>query len=205
MADDMSRATQTSTATEQPAVEPPPPPAQVGPWQCQAHPSVETYLRCGRCERPICPKCMVQTPVGSRCRDCARIRKPPTYDPTYLDLLRGTAGALAVAFGGGLVISFLFGGRPLPGIFGILILAGIGYAVGEATTRAARRRRGTIMGTIAAIAVPLGIILAGTAHWMLQGANPVLALTFAAYAATVQIWSLLGIVVGAIVAYSRLR
>jgi hypothetical protein len=148
---------------------------------------------------------MIQTPVGARCRDCARLRKPPTYDPSLLDYLRGAAGALGVALAGGLVITFLFGGRPLPGILGILIMAGLGYAVGEVTTRVSRRRRGTNMGIVAAVAVPLGLILAGAAHWLLQGAALFLALTVAAATVLIPIWSLLGIVVGAIVAFSRLR
>ncbi len=205
--DDSSRLIQTSSGPEreQPADEPAAPPAQVGPWWCASHPSVETYLRCGRCERPICPRCMIQTPVGSRCRDCARLRKPPTYDPSLLEYLRGAGGALAVAFAGGFLISLLFGGRPLPGIFGLLIMAGLGYAVGETATRVSRRRRGTGMGIVAALAVPLGLILAGTAHWMLQGANPILAFTVASATVAIPIWSMLGIVVGAVIAFSRLR
>ena len=35
--------------------------------RCAEHPDVETGLRCGRCETPICPKCMIMTPVGARC------------------------------------------------------------------------------------------------------------------------------------------
>ena len=52
-------------------------PSEPEALHCAAHPQVETYLRCGRCETPICPRCLIQTPVGSRCRDCAQIRKLP--------------------------------------------------------------------------------------------------------------------------------
>ena len=38
---------------------------------CARHPSVETMLRCGRCDTPICPRCMVHSGVGIRCPDCA--------------------------------------------------------------------------------------------------------------------------------------
>lgn len=38
---------------------------------CARHPQVETLLRCGRCEAPICPRCMVHSGVGIRCPDCA--------------------------------------------------------------------------------------------------------------------------------------
>ena len=38
---------------------------------CARHPKVETLLRCGRCDTPICPKCMVHAGVGIRCPECA--------------------------------------------------------------------------------------------------------------------------------------
>ncbi len=43
-----------------------------GAWYCAKHTKVVTRLRCGRCETPICPKCTVYTPAGTRCRACAR-------------------------------------------------------------------------------------------------------------------------------------
>lgn len=47
-------------------------PGEPGAFYCGRHPKVVTRLRCGRCETPICPKCMVYTPAGARCRDCSR-------------------------------------------------------------------------------------------------------------------------------------
>jgi ribosomal protein L40E len=41
---------------------------------CYKHPKVETYLSCGRCEKPICTKCMVNGPAGQRCRECAKTK-----------------------------------------------------------------------------------------------------------------------------------
>ncbi len=38
---------------------------------CARHPETETMLRCGRCNTPICPRCMVHGAVGIRCPDCA--------------------------------------------------------------------------------------------------------------------------------------
>jgi len=63
--------------------------------QCATHPNVETELTCGRCGTPICPRCLVMTPVGARCRDCAQLRRIPTYEikPTFL--VRGVAAAAA--------------------------------------------------------------------------------------------------------------
>lgn len=38
---------------------------------CARHPQTETGLRCGRCDTPICPRCMVHSSVGIRCPECA--------------------------------------------------------------------------------------------------------------------------------------
>lgn len=38
---------------------------------CARHPQTETGLRCGRCDTPICPRCMVHASIGIRCPDCA--------------------------------------------------------------------------------------------------------------------------------------
>lgn len=37
---------------------------------CYRHPSRETYLRCSRCDRPICPDCMHDAAVGHHCPEC---------------------------------------------------------------------------------------------------------------------------------------
>jgi hypothetical protein len=52
------------------------PPVEVdgddGAYYCHKHKKEVTRVTCGRCEKPICPKCMVISPAGVRCNECAR-------------------------------------------------------------------------------------------------------------------------------------
>jgi hypothetical protein len=120
---------------------------------CASHPNVETALACGRCEKFICPRCMIQTPVGSRCGDCARVRKSPVFDVSMQQYLVATV--VAVGLGGllgavGAILLIEFGNFPF--VKGILA-AGVGYLLGEAVSRVANRKRGLGLALIAASGV----------------------------------------------------
>lgn len=39
---------------------------------CPRHPDRESYVRCQRCERPVCPDCQRAAAVGVQCVDCVR-------------------------------------------------------------------------------------------------------------------------------------
>lgn len=116
---------------------------------CARHPQVETPLRCGRCETPICPRCLVQTPVGARCRDCAGVTRLPTYNVGPAILLKGLGAGLVAGAATGAAWGYLLpGGRFSIGFFSLIIGVAIGYAISEAIAAVTNRR----------IAPPLGLI-----------------------------------------------
>jgi len=133
--------------------------------KCATHPDVETSLTCGKCGQPICPRCMVQTPVGARCLVCARLAKVPTYRVTRWYYLRAIGIGLAAAIVCGIIWSFV---EKLTFFYLNLLLAPLaGYAIGEAISISVNHKRGTGLAVVAGIEVLVSYLVSA---WFLKGA-----------------------------------
>ena len=117
---------------------------------CYRHTDRETYIRCGRCDRPICIRCAMQGPVGFRCKSCGKPAHDPLTSFRPQQLVLGSVvsvGASAV----GAFIGLKFG------FFIIFVGFFAGGLIADAVMRFTGYKRGPIM-----IAVLLGGIAVGT-------------------------------------------
>lgn len=62
--------------------------------RCYRHPYVETYVRCTRCGRPICPDCMISANVGHQCPEC--VNEGRKLQPTVVIRERRPNGTYAI-------------------------------------------------------------------------------------------------------------
>jgi len=167
---------------------------------CARHPDVETELSCGRCGTPICPHCLVYTPAGTRCPDCAAIGRPKMYVFGAMDYARAVPTAIVVGSIVGIASAFLLSPGSRISLFPILIALAIGYGVGVAVSEALNlttgRKRGREIQLVAGGTMILAW-LTRIALFMLAGAGPEIAFR--------DISGLLMVVIAASVASSRLR
>ncbi len=66
---------------------------------CYRHPDRQSYIRCQRCGRTICPECQTQAAVGVHCPECVREARAsmPRTQPAIVTALRRT-GAPVVTY-----------------------------------------------------------------------------------------------------------
>jgi hypothetical protein len=172
-----------------------------GPLYCYRHPKSETYVRCGRCDQPICPKCAVQGPVGFRCRQCGLVKNATLSSFTPQQLVLGIGASL----GGGALLGFL-GGQI--GFYSIFIAFFGGGLIAEAMVRGTGIKRGPIMrvllygGLLAGFALGAGLQVI----WFLGSYVPAEAeLPIGAWVQSMLPFMLIGAGAAVAGAYSRVR
>ena len=125
---------------------------------CYRHPDRETWLRCGRCDEPICTKCAVQGPVGSRCRQCGVLRNDPLTSFTPRQLVLGTGAAIVAGGVAGFVATYI-------GYFSIIVGYFAGRLVADVVTRVIGYKRGPVMLAIIFGSIILGTVLGTAAQY----------------------------------------
>jgi len=152
---------------------------------CARHPDVETALECGRCGTPICPRCMIHTPGGIRCPDCAKLRRPPMYELAPVDYAKALGVGVVLAAVLGFIGAILFPVGGFRGLFLLLALfvgSAVGGLVGEAIHRVTNGKRGmamqligvaTLVGALAVRMVLSGELVFDLAGLMIVGVGSV--------------------------------
>lgn len=129
---------------------------------CANHPTVETLLRCNRCNKPICTRCAVQTDVGFRCQECIRGVQDKYFNAASGDYAIAFFVGLAVAAIAAPIVSMLI--RQF-GFFGLIIAfiagSGAGGALAQIIRSAVGKRRGRNLNAWALAGIILGILLGG--------------------------------------------
>ncbi len=122
-----------------------------GALVCANHPDRETYLRCNRCNKPICNSCAVLTPTGYRCKECVRGQQRVFETAQSVDYLLAGGIALIISFLGSFIV-------PVMQFFTIFVAPIVGMVAAELIRRATRRRRSRLLFQLAAGGAALGAL-----------------------------------------------
>ena len=117
---------------------------------CARHPREETAITCASCGTPICPRCMVSTPVGMKCPDCGKVKNSVLFkvSPGRLVL----AGITAMAAG---VIAALIGHI---GFFVLFVSIPYGYFAGGLILKASGMKRGRKLEVVVGALMVIGAL-----------------------------------------------
>lgn len=121
--------------------------------KCAIHKNTDTYLTCAECGKPICPDCMVQTPVGAKCPDCAKHRGRTAGYVKPIYYLRAAGAGFGIGSIAGIILQFIPFFTIILGIVTAMFLA-------EMISRAVRRNSGPWIQVIGALSAAWMFFLA---------------------------------------------
>ena len=127
---------------------------------CANHPETETTLRCNRCGKPVCVRCVELTEVGYRCKECIRAQQNVFFTAETKDYFVLATVSFVLAAIAAPIIGYVIS---LFGFFGWILAFLLGPTVGATAAtlirRSIGRRRGRHMGAVAVIAILLGTLV----------------------------------------------
>lgn len=156
---------------------------------CYWHPAVSTGLSCSQCQRPICTQCLVQAPVGIRCRECGKAVPLPTFDVRPSNYAKAAVVAVVIGVLGiiiWLTLIFFTGTRMIASLVTPVV---VGYAAGEIISRVVNLKRSKGLMYIAGGTVVISSLMA-----MIMTGGLVLSL-----------FGILAVVIGVLIAIARVR
>jgi hypothetical protein len=169
--------------------------------RCARHPGTETVLRCGRCETPICPRCLVGTPVGARCPNCAGVKRFRSLLKPR-ELVRAVGYGIAAGAIGSIIYAFVGAFVPLGPLIGFAI---VGFGVGQAVSVGANRKRVRELAPIAVACLFVGYEVGLVGLAAATGSPLEARLLLAPVLALRQLQVLLGLLIGSLLAWMRVR
>ncbi len=119
---------------------------------CTWHPDRETYLRCNRCNKPMCVDCAIKTPTGYRCKECVRGQQKIFETAITQDYIFGVLIALALGYIGALIANRI-------GFFVIFLAPFAGGIIAEAVRKVINKRRSKRLFQAVTTAAVIGALL----------------------------------------------
>jgi hypothetical protein len=169
---------------------------------CLRHPDTLSNLACGRCGDLICPQCMVQSPVGARCPECANIGQAPIFRATSFELATTvvlslvSSAVFGVIFAAAAWLMWKLGLSFNIGTVLIAMIVGLsGAPIGDFVRRAGKYKLDRRLRIVAAVAVFMAWIFAQVFAGVFGVGSGIF----------VNIVSYLGLGVGVYIAMNRVR
>jgi hypothetical protein len=127
---------------------------------CVNHPKRTTSLRCNRCDRPMCLRCVELTAVGHRCKECLGRQRAGYYNAMPVDYVIAAGVSLLPSIVAGLVVPYAYFYFALLGgpIGGVVVAETVRWSIG--------RRRGQFIWLVACAAIVVGGLI-GVGLWSL--------------------------------------
>lgn len=117
---------------------------------CAKHPKEATVVSCASCGTPICTRCMVATPVGMKCRNCASNRNAVLYQVRPERFALAVVVSVAAGFGAAM-LGYI-------GFFAIFVATAYGYFAGSMILKASGMKRGLKLEIGTGVGMALGAI-----------------------------------------------